>query len=276
MSRESIAVIPVDHTTREIVFVKYLAPKAVAYGNAPATDAGRKFCVGIQSILHDVYANSVQYKELIATTDALARDRKETLEPLPLAVMLHTIDEVDTLQDAKARVAAPVCIKTFIKACSLSTYLNPFVNFFEPHVDNRQLFKVLIIITTAKRLPNNALGLFMNARLGHGYPDWDLKSDTNDNDELVVFGAIYDEHVHKTVSPLPSDCDRKMVMQPFISATDMHSVASDGRFVCNACHVPEHTKDQYRLCGNCKLVKYCSKQCQRSDWSDHKSRCKAS
>jgi hypothetical protein len=30
---------------------------------------------------------------------------------------------------------------------------------------------------------------------------------------------------------------------------------------------------KYKVCGECKNVYYCSRNCQRSDWIDHRSRC---
>ncbi|KAH0834240.1 hypothetical protein J3R83DRAFT_11557, partial [Lanmaoa asiatica] len=34
-----------------------------------------------------------------------------------------------------------------------------------------------------------------------------------------------------------------------------------------------HQQDQLKLCSRCHAVKYCSKECQISDWKVHKSIC---
>lgn len=44
---------------------------------------------------------------------------------------------------------------------------------------------------------------------------------------------------------------------------------------CNGCHKSELTLGRpLRKCSACKLVKYCSKDCQRMHWLEHKSVCK--
>lgn len=42
------------------------------------------------------------------------------------------------------------------------------------------------------------------------------------------------------------------------------------KFVCGACGV-EGTK--MMQCGKCKAARYCSKECQRSHWKEHKNSC---
>jgi hypothetical protein len=44
------------------------------------------------------------------------------------------------------------------------------------------------------------------------------------------------------------------------------------------CHVdsciPSASKDALKLCARCKVVSYCSRECQANDWPDHKKHCK--
>lgn len=42
------------------------------------------------------------------------------------------------------------------------------------------------------------------------------------------------------------------------------------------CHKEGWMNTGERLCSRCRQVGYCSKECQRSDWTNHKSHCKAS
>ena len=54
----------------------------------------------------------------------------------------------------------------------------------------------------------------------------------------------------------------------------LKNIASGHLIPCTYCHkVPELVKP-FKACSNCKFVVYCSKECQRNDWSAHKLRCK--
>uniref|UniRef100_A0A7S4JL00 MYND-type domain-containing protein n=1 Tax=Paramoeba aestuarina TaxID=180227 RepID=A0A7S4JL00_9EUKA len=55
---------------------------------------------------------------------------------------------------------------------------------------------------------------------------------------------------------------------------------------CNKCDKSEYKSgfglkdgvggaDKYKLCGRCKQVYYCSVECQKADWKEHKVGCKA-
>lgn len=42
--------------------------------------------------------------------------------------------------------------------------------------------------------------------------------------------------------------------------------------VCHVCHKSSPTM---KWCGKCRSVKYCSQECQKEDWTNHKSICKS-
>ncbi|KZV69952.1 hypothetical protein PENSPDRAFT_752992 [Peniophora sp. CONT] len=42
--------------------------------------------------------------------------------------------------------------------------------------------------------------------------------------------------------------------------------------VCNWCH-KEQGRDNLRVCGGCRMVRYCSRNCQRGAWKTHKFSC---
>lgn len=50
---------------------------------------------------------------------------------------------------------------------------------------------------------------------------------------------------------------------------EIEKACSDRRY-CQTCQKTDHLN----LCGKCKKVRYCSTQCQKSDWSAHKIQCK--
>lgn len=44
---------------------------------------------------------------------------------------------------------------------------------------------------------------------------------------------------------------------------------SEGESICSSC---KSSTAKFR-CSSCKLVNYCSRECQRNDWSKHKRKC---
>jgi len=50
-----------------------------------------------------------------------------------------------------------------------------------------------------------------------------------------------------------------------------HDYKYPKKAICTRC-ASEGAKMQ--LCGNCRVAKYCSRECQKLDWKDHKPRCK--
>jgi MYND finger len=45
--------------------------------------------------------------------------------------------------------------------------------------------------------------------------------------------------------------------------------------VCSSCAQPETTNSgKLKTCGKCHFVYYCSPSCQKTDWPDHKEKCK--
>ena len=51
----------------------------------------------------------------------------------------------------------------------------------------------------------------------------------------------------------------------------LDSMATKSRFVeCQCCK----SKGMWPVCSRCNSVRYCSRTCQKNDWSDHKENCK--
>ncbi|KDE06515.1 hypothetical protein MVLG_03166 [Microbotryum lychnidis-dioicae p1A1 Lamole] len=62
--------------------------------------------------------------------------------------------------------------------------------------------------------------------------------------------------------------------KPFLSLLDNANL----RLRCSTCHVNEmemNVKQALLQCSGCRVVRYCSKACQKSDWKDHKPECDA-
>eukprot|EP00571_Detonula_confervacea_P017044 CAMPEP_0172310316 /NCGR_PEP_ID=MMETSP1058-20130122/11417_1 /TAXON_ID=83371 /ORGANISM="Detonula confervacea, Strain CCMP 353" /LENGTH=114 /DNA_ID=CAMNT_0013023109 /DNA_START=55 /DNA_END=395 /DNA_ORIENTATION=- len=47
----------------------------------------------------------------------------------------------------------------------------------------------------------------------------------------------------------------------------------DNMFVCSNCLKEEPSDLEFADCSNCKAAAYCSKECQRAHWKQHKTRC---
>lgn len=45
--------------------------------------------------------------------------------------------------------------------------------------------------------------------------------------------------------------------------------------MADVCSNPSCSKPGTRKCSGCRIAKYCSRDCQRSEWSVHKAACKA-
>ena len=43
---------------------------------------------------------------------------------------------------------------------------------------------------------------------------------------------------------------------------------------CGLCHKRENPNNRFKGCAACKMVFYCCRECQKTDWDDHKSFCK--
>lgn len=46
------------------------------------------------------------------------------------------------------------------------------------------------------------------------------------------------------------------------------------RLVCQNCYFPRSETQHLQVCAGCKLVYYCSRQCQKANWSSHQKDCK--
>mmetsp|Transcript_23956 Transcript_23956/g.30162 ORF Transcript_23956/g.30162 Transcript_23956/m.30162 type:complete len:108 (-) Transcript_23956:271-594(-) len=46
-----------------------------------------------------------------------------------------------------------------------------------------------------------------------------------------------------------------------------------GYEMCNRSDCFTYNKDKLMKCGGCRVVKYCSPECQKMDWKNHKKHC---
>lgn len=55
------------------------------------------------------------------------------------------------------------------------------------------------------------------------------------------------------------------------STTTIHCRSEGAEKKCRKC---ESEKGKMRLCKGCLMVGYCTPECQRADWNEHKEKCK--
>eukprot|EP00242_Pyramimonas_sp_CCMP2087_P015470 CAMPEP_0198198800 /NCGR_PEP_ID=MMETSP1445-20131203/2180_1 /TAXON_ID=36898 /ORGANISM="Pyramimonas sp., Strain CCMP2087" /LENGTH=218 /DNA_ID=CAMNT_0043868439 /DNA_START=76 /DNA_END=732 /DNA_ORIENTATION=- len=60
-----------------------------------------------------------------------------------------------------------------------------------------------------------------------------------------------------------------------VGGRDLDFLKQDEIVYCRACGKIKAEKTKLRLCGRCKVARYCSKECQSKDWKegDHKNKC---
>ena len=68
------------------------------------------------------------------------------------------------------------------------------------------------------------------------------------------------------------------VLDPTIPPPDIPTAAHAGRrsaygHDCLRCRAPPAPGAEYKKCSRCRMVRYCSPDCQRADWDRHKLRC---
>merc|ERR1719252_272220 len=67
------------------------------------------------------------------------------------------------------------------------------------------------------------------------------------------------------------------IYESFINSDSMKSggeretrLTRIGRTECAFCFKEAPNKKEFKQCGNCKLVSYCSRECQKNHWEVHK------
>ena len=43
--------------------------------------------------------------------------------------------------------------------------------------------------------------------------------------------------------------------------------------ICGQCHIQEPTLGEYKICAGCKNIYYCTRDCQKLHWNEHKPNC---
>ncbi|KAK9823562.1 hypothetical protein WJX72_003801 [[Myrmecia] bisecta] len=78
------------------------------------------------------------------------------------------------------------------------------------------------------------------------------------NPSSPMFGMI--EQSCRTITESPEDWARKHLQE-------------ESRVFCQNCYEGEKPGEQFARCSQCKTTFYCSRECQKADWRDHKKRC---
>jgi MYND finger len=78
--------------------------------------------------------------------------------------------------------------------------------------------------------------------------------------------------------PYIEDCFMQTMPRSTGGIADLGSVLVTGRQLCKACGSDRRkgssgASQALLMCTRCKLVRYCSKECQKADWKEHKAAC---
>ncbi len=77
---------------------------------------------------------------------------------------------------------------------------------------------------------------------------------------------------------VPTGCWTKKWVSPYVHAdrkmnytiADMENIKLSDAQPCKICNT---TEKETKKCGNCEMVSYCSRKCQKKDWKKHKAVC---
>lgn len=85
--------------------------------------------------------------------------------------------------------------------------------------------------------------------------------------ELVKQGSRESPYIPTSVTPIPHEEEQ-------LGIHDSCRVNTGRLAKCNACGKLESKKGEWKRCSRCQYVNYCSRTCQKNDWSKHKKVCK--
>ena len=85
----------------------------------------------------------------------------------------------------------------------------------------------------------------------------------------TAFGAFFEKFRRRRIKIKANDRDWKDAVNP---VTIQRKYDFD---VCGGCGVGREPGEELMQCGKCKKQKYCSAECQKKDWKEHKIFCRA-
>merc|ERR1719468_698022 len=92
----------------------------------------------------------------------------------------------------------------------------------------------------------------------------------------MISGRPVDEDAVKYVKPLDRRKNNSMGANDIFAAQDAQQMTkSSGSLLCCYCACSAQ-ESCLTLCGGCKQVRYCSRDCQKKDWPQHKIWCQKS
>ena len=98
------------------------------------------------------------------------------------------------------------------------------------------------------------------SNLSHDFPHGSVKIELYHREQLVSDAYRFDKQQRlSSDNPDKRICKRCYICE---TGTDAETKKVEGRF------------KKFKLCKNCKKVRYCSEKCQKDDWSDHKAVCR--
>jgi hypothetical protein len=97
-----------------------------------------------------------------------------------------------------------------------------------------------------------------------------------------TYGKTVYHDEHGNVLPWTSDADdsgwfdrmsSNGANEAFAIQRQRHKEGHEIKGLCDGCKA-SHTRKELTICGGCQTARYCSKQCQRNHWKEHKTTCR--
>jgi hypothetical protein len=99
--------------------------------------------------------------------------------------------------------------------------------------------------------------------------------DLHQESDEARWQRFYSRYLRQEANPDDNKCFSKVLLKTLKKAVKASTNLTEGE-MCANCYVLENTVEGGLLkCGQCRLIKYCSRKCQREHWHKaHKKQCK--
>ncbi|KAI8050495.1 hypothetical protein BDF22DRAFT_695243 [Syncephalis plumigaleata] len=98
------------------------------------------------------------------------------------------------------------------------------------------------------------------------------------NDRLKPFNIQLDVDAHWKPSSLPSNHEHNTITANTTTTTNTHNGIDEMKMETPqfACHICSRTLPETSLrCAKCRAIRYCGRECQKTDWPNHRQLCTA-
>ncbi len=101
--------------------------------------------------------------------------------------------------------------------------------------------------------------------------------DTDDDCEMKFWSKFNDNNWGNFCTLIPISVNSFELLSEKsqkILASQAFDLYDNNNITCNNCSIWQPKAKKFQLCSQCRKIRYCSKECQKQDWKDHKLDCK--